>query len=335
MSRRAIFRCDASSAIGGGHVMRCLTLADALAARGWTCRFACTAKTTETVPALAARGYAMIALDDEGGFVDAADLLIVDHYNWSRAQETACRGQAESILVIDDLADRPHDCDWLLDQTFGREATDYRSLVGRGCRLLVGTSYALLRPQFAARRRAALAARRASEDIRRFLVSFGASDPHGVTETALRGIAAAKLDVSVDVVLGANDPNRGKLQSLADAMTQNVTFHANVDDMAALMADADVAIGAAGTSAWERCCLGLPALLVITAENQKMNASALVAAGAAYAVGDERGFDPLELTERLCGLRQDPGRLRCMSEAASAVCDGRGVDRVIEVLATS
>ena len=171
----AVFRADASPTMGGGHVMRCLTLADALRDAGWSCAFATAAESSAMVPALARSGHATIdiASDDAGELgacVGHADLLIVDHYGLGAVFEGRARDWAGQVLVIDDLPNRPHDCDLLLDQTAGRGAGDYAGMVPDHCRLLLGADHALLRPQFLSARGSpgciAIANRPASHDGR-------------------------------------------------------------------------------------------------------------------------------------------------------------------------
>src|SRR5262249_18815445 len=158
--------------IGGGHIARCLALADELAERGHGCVFAVSAETAATMPSLAASGHDIEALsagttaDLEPSLLAASwpqgcALLVVHHYGRDARFESACCPWAERILVIDDLADRPHDCDLLLDSTLGRAPADYASLCPKTCRMLLGPAYALLRPEFAAARSESLARRRA------------------------------------------------------------------------------------------------------------------------------------------------------------------------------
>ena len=144
---KVYFRCDASPEIGSGHVFRCLTIANALKDHGWSCVFATQTDSASVVPAL--ESYETIKPED---LKEEADLLVVDHYGLDKDFEKSCRSLVKRILVIDDLADRDHDCDVLLDQTFGREEKDYQGLVSAECKILAGASYALLRPQFSKNR---------------------------------------------------------------------------------------------------------------------------------------------------------------------------------------
>ncbi|MCP5370559.1 MAG: UDP-2,4-diacetamido-2,4,6-trideoxy-beta-L-altropyranose hydrolase [Hyphomicrobiales bacterium] len=334
----ALFRADASPMVGGGHVMRCLTLAQALAGRGWDCAFAAAADTGAAAPALAQSGFAVLetgagALEPE--MVAGRDLLVIDHYAIGATDERRVRGRVGRIAVIDDLADRDHDCDVLLDQNPGREAADYRDRVPAGCRLLLGARHALLRPAFAAARAGALARRRPAAAPRRLLVGFGMTDPHDLTSLALAAVEMSGLDVEVDVILGGGAPHLDAVRDRAARAPFAARVHTDLaaDRVAAVMAAADLALGSAGGTAWERCTLGLPTLIVMDADNQRQGCAALAATGAARVVGRHGQVTAADLAGALGGLAADPARLAAMAEAAAAICDGDGLRRVVEALA--
>jgi UDP-2,4-diacetamido-2,4,6-trideoxy-beta-L-altropyranose hydrolase len=321
--------------------MRCLTLADALANSGWTCAFTCAESSFSTIPLLTESQYEALTLG-EGEGREAADMadrwpagcdwLVVDHYERDYRFEGACRPWAKHILVIDDLADRRHDCDLLIDQTLGRREDDYRLLVPDVCDLMMGAEFALLRPQFAEMRRRSLQRRNATDGVKRILVSLGASDPHGLSRLVLDGVAGSSVDVEVDVVLGSG-AEFDVVHGLARQSPLDVRVHSDVRNMATLMAEADLAVGAAGTSSWERCCLGLPSLIVITADNQSLIASALMEAGAAKLLGRWDVLTSAMVAKGIRGLAEDIRSCREMSDRASRVCDGKGAKRVAERLA--
>jgi UDP-2,4-diacetamido-2,4,6-trideoxy-beta-L-altropyranose hydrolase len=331
-----VFRADASVSLGAGHVMRCLSLAGALSRTGWQVVFACRAGTGATVPLLERSAHEVLDLDGDAAaearmmaarWPGGCDLLVVDHYQRDAGFETACRPWARRILVIDDLADRLHECDMLLDQTPGRVPDEYRRFVPCECRLLMGHDYALVRPEFFALRRRALL-RAENRRVRRVLVALGATDADNVAARVLDGIAASGCAVEVDVVLGAAAPHLAEVRRLAMQGCVPVRVHVDVADMADLMARADVAIGAAGMSSWERCCLGLPALLVIMADNQRDNAQALVNAGAARLLGRGADLQAETVAASFRKLVDEPAACSRMSEAAARLCDGRGAMRV-------
>lgn len=354
MPKQILFRVDGSERIGGGHVMRCLALADALAARGARTGFVCAALTPSLADKVRAAGHALVRIEDsprngsdlpgwdstslppDAQRDDAArtanafggtrlDWLVVDHYRLDHHWAGAMRAQTHAIMVIDDLANRRHDCDLLLDQTFGRAAADYRALVPDHCDLLLGASYAPLRPEFAALRAAALVRRaEAARPVGRVLISLGTMDLGGVTARVLPAVRAACPDSAIDVVIGASAPSLAAVEDAARG-DHRIVLHRDPPDMAALMLAADLGVGAAGTTSWERCCLGLPALVLVLAENQRFVADQLDRAGAHRALSDEGGG---LFQSALEALAQDPAARHRMSEAAFAITDGLGSARI-------
>jgi UDP-2,4-diacetamido-2,4,6-trideoxy-beta-L-altropyranose hydrolase len=332
----AVFRFDASPRLGGGHASRCLVLADALARAGWRCGLAFAAGSVGVVPELARRECLQLDGGADGEqaalaarWPEGCDLLVVDHYRRDAGFEDGCRPWARRIMVIDDLADRSHACDILLDQTLGRVAGDYEGLVPAQCRLLLGSRYALLRPEFAAAREAAIGRRRSPGPAARILVALGGSDPDNVTATVIDGIAAAGIEAGVDVVMGAGAPHLATVKAQVAGIAGKVALHVGVGDMAAMMTAADMAVGAAGTSAWERCCLGLPTLLVVLADNQETVAAHLSDAGAALVLGRTGGVAVDGVATAVADLCRSAETRRTMAEAAASVCDGYGVQRVV------
>jgi UDP-2,4-diacetamido-2,4,6-trideoxy-beta-L-altropyranose hydrolase len=322
-----LFRADAAPEVGGGHVTRCLALAGALVEGGWTCRFLVGGGTVTTVPALAQSGYAVYEGEEAWRSAPGkADLIVVDHYRLDAGYENGWRGRVCRILVLDDLADRRHDCDLLLDPTAGRVEADYAGLVPPGCRFLLGPRYALLRPEFARRRREALA-RRGSGPVERVLIAPGATDP---TDLATRLIDAAETlpTVAIDIAIGAAAPHLPRLRERAER-SPRLHLHIDTRDMARLMVAADLCLGAGGSTSWERCCLGLPTLLAVIAGNQQEVARGLVAAGAVEIVAEN---DPAALAASLQRLVNDGARRQAMSAAAAALCDGEGAKRVAACL---
>lgn len=363
---KVVFRVDASLQIGTGHVMRCLTLADALKASGAGCRFICREHQGHMLELIRERGYEAIGLSGEfedcepcldvtretepthaawlGTYwstdaeqtlaalgSEAVEWLIVDHYaldaRWEHVLRQACR----KLMVIDDLADRQHDCDLLLDQNLGREPADYGGWVLEHCAVLTGPRNALLRPEFAALREYSLQ-RRAEPQLKHLIVTMGGVDQSDVTSTVLEALLRCSLpeNCHITVVMGTHAPWLGRVRELAERMPWPTEVKVNISNMAELMADSDLAIGAAGSTAWERCCLGLPTLVLVLAMNQRQVAEALKNKGAVRIIGEgdkaacslSAAFDELH----------DLNRLREMSDAGSHITDGQGVDRVLGYL---
>lgn len=323
--------------------MRCLTLAKALEATGgWRCGFASSSETESMVPSINELAIRPLEIDGSPELEaqmmatetpDGCDLLVVDHYWRDEQFEKICRPWAKRIMVIDDLADRKHKCDLLLDQTLGREPNAYQSLVPDECRLLMGAQYTLLRPEFAAARGKALERRQTSRLIERILVTLGASDPDNVTSVVLDGIGQSGVEAHIEVVMGRNAPHIAKVQEHMARLPQPATLHEAPTNMAELMGRADIAIGAAGTTSWERCCLGLPTLMVVTADNQSFVAEQLERAGAAASLGSAQGLTAATVRDALDSLLRDEDRRHALSVRAFEICDGRGIDRVMLALA--
>lgn len=344
---RVAVRADAGLTLGSGHVMRCLTLATALRQRGAQVHFLCRGGPGHLGGRIEAEGFGLTLLDktlspaqdalhSRAALTEAwrgagCDLLLVDHYGLEATWEQALRPACRRLAAIDDLADRPHDVDLLLDQNLGRKVSDYDDRLPAAAVRLIGPQYALLRPEFAAARAASLA-RRGGQGWRHLLISLGGADPHQGTQRCLQALAACPLpaDAQVTVVLGALAWSRPAIQALLPTLPFQARLLTDVTDMAAVLAETDLAIGAAGGSAWERCCLGLPSLLLVLADNQRPGTQALEAVGAALSLG---GVDAL--ADRLPAALQQlapPGRLSTMSAAAAAITDGQGAARVADAL---
>jgi UDP-2,4-diacetamido-2,4,6-trideoxy-beta-L-altropyranose hydrolase len=335
----AVFRCDASAKIGAGHVVRCRALADALRRDGWSCSFVCADDGDVADRALAGTGHELILLPrrvaDEpeallARWPDGCALLVVDHYDLGAEFETACRGWAERILAIDDLADRAHDCDFIVEQAPDEMAARYQGLLPDHCRMLTGPRYALLRSQFAEGRFPLLALSERPTD--RIFVMFGATDTKALSPMAVEAIMIASDQLHADVVIGSMAPTLGKLRGLAEESAGRIAIHVDEARPATLMRRAGIAIGAAGGNAWERCCMGLPALVVQTSTNQSLYAAALNAAGAARFLGHHDEVGVGDISEALRDVLAAPEDLETMSRASAMMCDGLGAGRVSAAL---
>jgi UDP-2,4-diacetamido-2,4,6-trideoxy-beta-L-altropyranose hydrolase len=318
-----LFRCDASLSIGSGHVMRCRTLARELQQSGAAVTFLCRRQPGDLV-SLLEQEFSVLALPEqqlapceglEGrefygtwlgcsqatdaaqclqalaqAGITSASWLVADHYGldarWEAQLIAGLAGGAATpnLLVIDDLADRPHQADLLLDQNFFGEATQqrYQGLLPPQCRQLLGPHYALLGPEYAQLH--PLVPPRT--ELRRVLVFFGGVDPANLTGRALEALMDPALaHLAVDVVLGGQSPHRKAVEELV-ARRPHTTLHGPLPSLAGLIARADLAIGAGGATTWERACLGLPSLVVAIAANQLPFAQALDQAGHLELLGD-------------------------------------------------
>ena len=244
------------------------------------------------------------------------DLLVVDSYALGQFWHQKLRPHTKKILVIDDLADRQFDCDILLNQNLGVEEKVYEGRVPKDCKLLLGCNYALLRPEFSETRAEALEKRHHTTEIENILVSLGGSDIDNVTYDILQ-----QLDnkFNIVVVLGKTSPHNKMIK--AYAKNKNIEVIIDANNMSELMLNADIAIGAGGSTSWERCCLGLPTLLCVLADNQKGAAERLEELGAVIIIKN--------LKTDLQLIIENSDYLNIMSNNAKSICDGLGCKRVV------
>lgn len=351
-------RADASRQMGSGHIMRCATLAGWLQQRGAEVTFICRELDGNYCDWLEAQGYSVLrlrkplatdvpdhrlahahwlgvtqAMDSidvrqalAGRF---CDWLIVDHYALDAEWERELCTFASRIMVIDDLADRRHEADLLLDQNLQSRPNRYQGLVPDPCPLLLGPDYALLRPEFALRR--ATTQTRTGE-IKRLLVFMGGSDPLNLTALALRAIADAGLSqVRTDVVLGAASPHIDDVREIGAGIA-DCNIHIQTNAMATLMAEADLMIGAPGSSTWERCCLGVPSVLIGFAENQRELGRQIALRKGAIFLGETASVSEERLATMLRRLAVKPVLLRKISSRATQFADGHGGARIAAAL---
>ncbi len=356
-SYHVVFRADASGNIGTGHIMRCLTLANALKSQGLECSFVCRPQLGDLIDLVKQSGYQVAelpqiisdqqpaeqqiahehwlktdwltdAMQTQAALNKPVDFLIVDHYALDARWEISMRQSINKIMVIDDLADRSHDCDLLLDQNLGSTCQSYETLVPAHTKLLVGAEYALLRPEFAAIRSHSLRRRRATKPSR-IMVSMGGVDKDNITSRVLTILdeLETERDLEILTIMGPKAPWLRDIVSQARVSRHPTTVLSNVKNMATLMAEADIAIGAAGSTSWERCALGLPTILVILAENQREVGRRLAASGAAELIDLDDNFGSHMAASLRLLLDNDAAR-SAMSDGASAICDGSGVFKV-------
>ena len=356
-----IIRCDASLLIGSGHVMRCRTLARELQRHGVQVTFLCRCQPGDLI-SLLKHEFAVLALHEhslatsdglegrdlyrswlgcsreqdaaeclealaEAG-IKSASWLVVDHYGLdARWEEQLIAGlaggeAAPKLLVIDDLADRCHKADLLLDQNFLGQATEhrYRGLVPPQCRQLLCPHYALLGPEYAQLH--ALVPSRT--ELRRVLVFFGGVDPANLTGRALEALLDPALaHLAVDVVLGPQSPHRHAVEKLV-ALRANTTLHGPLPSLAGLIARADLAVGAGGVTTWERACLGLPSLVVAIAANQLPFAEALDRAGYVQLLGDVTSVSAEQICSALLVKLDEP----LTGATVTELTDGWGASRL-------
>lgn len=353
---RFAFRCDSSLRIGSGHVMRCLALAETLSRHSHASIFFCRELEGNVQSEIRSRGYEVqvlskpsrqvsadpgrsfyaewleVSLDQEiRDFAEALersdpfDWIVVDHYALDQAWETRARNRGAKLLVIDDLANRPHDCEILLDQNFFQTAERrYGEFLPENAVSLLGPRFALLRQEF---RDFRTAANRRSK-VNRILVATGASDRSGAMRKcleALRSIPGAKLEVTA--ILGAHEPDREFIEK-SFAAEGHYKISGPIQDFARHMLASDLYIGAGGTTTWERLCLGLPGIVIATAENQEQLSTELSQAGFGKYLGRSAEVSASRIREAVEEFLANPESLGQFSEAGMRLVDGEGTERV-------
>jgi len=357
---KILIRTDSSVQIGTGHVMRCLTLADELRGRGAEVIFVCREFDGNLCGYIEEKGYIVYRLpvskeqkhNIEGKLKHSAwlgadwqtdarqveeiikdldippDWLVVDHYALDERWEGYLRPYCKKIMVIDDLADRPHDCDLLLDQNFYENLESrYDDLAPPQCKKLLGPKYALLRPEF---REARKNLRKRDGHVKRIMIFFGGSDPTNETAKALEVVRMLnRPDIAVDVVVGAFNPHRQGIEQIVSDLPDCIC-HFNVEGMAALMAKADLAIGAGGITVWERCALALPSMVITVAENQERTVSDMAESGYLLFLGRSEEVSVDSLYHALEIAIQSPWLLMSFARKTRSLVDGKGVKRVTQ-----
>ncbi len=272
----AYFRFYASHWRGAGHAFRCKALADELTSRGWHCVFVTEQESYDFC--LALENYPRI---DPHAFYKSPpvhDVFVVDHYECGAEYESHFRPYAEKIVVIDDLMDKPHDADIIHNQSYGVSPDHYAGLIPSRCQMLLGPRFALMKKEFQTLRDKTLRRRREISSISRILINFGGNDQKNMILTSLKKLAQTGYRGIIDVAYGLMAPHRDSVENFCETLPNEINYHV-APSMPDLMAQADFAMGAPAVTQWERFALGLPTLLIQTADNQFFTYSALMKDG--------------------------------------------------------
>lgn len=351
-------RVDSSSQMGSGHLMRCLTLADHLKNKGHEVHFISRELDGAICYVAEAKGYNVhklsrpISSDTLSGYllwlgvtqeqdaqetiniiktVGKVNILIVDNYAIGKIWERNLRPYADKIFVIDDLANRKHDCDFLLDQTYGIENTGkYGGLVPLNCIQFLGTAYSLLKPEYRKLRQEINLIRK---DVHNVLVFFGGSDDTGETVKLLIAIKNGNYaQYHFIVIVGGSNPQKDNVKSYCASLV-NAEFHCQVDDMEHYISISDIAFASAGVNTWERCVLGLPSIITVTADNQREIAKKMHEKNAAVILGSYGKITSEDYDKALKGM--DSLDIVSLSKNAAALMDNDGIDELVKVIGES
>ncbi|MBL1140623.1 MAG: UDP-2,4-diacetamido-2,4,6-trideoxy-beta-L-altropyranose hydrolase [Proteobacteria bacterium] len=363
MAVKVVFRVDASMQIGTGHVIRCLTLAEGLRDHGAVCSFICREHQGHLLDRIKEKSFDVVTLlDNEEGFLtDSSDLmslpahaswlgcgwqtdaeqtisvlnnvqpdwLVVDHYALDARWENVIKPYCKRLMVVDDIADRIHECDLLLDQNLVYEMESrYQDKVPNTCTLLLGLDYALLQPVYAKMHDCVQIK---NESVQRILIYFGGADQNKLTERTISAFMQLnRPDIEVDVVISSKSHQAGLIEEQI-LNKDNIHLHSDLPTLASLMSKADLAIGAGGSTNWERLCLGLPALVVSISENQRQVTKFLNDQGLIKLMGHADEIDNQRIKVELEQILAMPN-LFDWSKCCLDACNGKGLLKVVEIL---
>lgn len=343
-----VFRVDSALQIGSGHLMRCLTLATGLREKGATCVFICRSHPNNLNSLVRQKGFTVYELpqgteptssEDLGvpPEVDAqqtqaileklaqVDWLVVDHYGIEANWEKVMRPWTKKIFVIDDLANRIHDCDVLLDQNYTLQQNRYSGLVPPNCSVLLGSQYALLRPEFIAAREKLEREGHLPFDPRKVLVFFGGADPGNYTTKALE-ILRSIGDFAPEVVIGRGCPHREEVVAQMKYFPDG-HLHVQTDKMAEIMLRCSWYFGAVGSVTWERMCLGLTGIVLPITDNQIELSEAL------HQEGLQRTLNSFSLEEvKVAYTDFVCPQVSRLSQRCSQLVSGHGLSLVVDKL---
>jgi UDP-2,4-diacetamido-2,4,6-trideoxy-beta-L-altropyranose hydrolase len=354
-----VFRTDANAEIGTGHLYRCVALAKGLKELGHSCLFVCDETSKRFEKLIIRDGFACQIIKSNIQLINdvnapnshisdeisnlyserdalatldviqcKADFLVVDHYYLDASWEAIIKRSIPKICVIDDLANRLHCCDILVDQTPMCSKERYKNLVPDQCHLLCGSTYALLRSEFK-HFRTMYAGSKRFHALKNLIISFGGTDHLNLTSRTLLGLQKSSIlkKIRVTVILGEGCTREHEVRKTIENSVANIDLLIGVENMAEVMADQDLVIGAGGSSSLERCCLGLPSIITTTAKNQELLARSICQYGAGLEIKLDGSFES-KLLSALEVFSANPRFLQVMSDSSYKIADGGGVSRV-------
>jgi UDP-2,4-diacetamido-2,4,6-trideoxy-beta-L-altropyranose hydrolase len=324
-----VFRLDANAKIGIGHLMRCMSIADELDQQKYHLYFICGKLTNPMQSLIADKGYKLYIEDNENNILKIIeilkpDYLIVDHYGLDSKFEIKARPFSKQIIVIDDMADRFHICDFLLDQGPLRTKDDYKPWINPDCQLLLGANYLLIRPEFRRLRKSS------TTSWEKGLISFGGSDPDNITLKILKALdCELKMkNFKWTIIAGAANQNWNSLRNFTNQTQMEITLIKQTNQIAGLMSNHDFAFGAAGTMAWERACIGIPSITLAIAENQKFGLEVIKH----FDLGETLDVHEITLNKLMVAMNRLKNNANNYLHRNHAMVDGLGIKRLITKL---
>ncbi len=356
---KVAFRVDASISIGAGHLSRCLTIANSLKNKGLAeCFFILKSHDGSFASLVRSHGFDVEMLplqfipnyqsgnykDWVGGTIadDAAsslkyikrkrfksgDWMIVDHYGLDSEFEDSIVAADINIGVVDDLANRHHNCKFLVDQTCGRKEGEYKEWVSNETDLMTGERFCMLRPEFIGYRKKSLEKRVQFRNVNNILINFGSTDPTNITARIIKSLdqICSKADIKLVAVVGHNSPHLDEIERSVNSFSGEVELIVDAENMAELMFDADIAVGAAGATTWERCVLGLPTIIIKTADNQSTVIERILTFGVAILHDIDAEKQQEELLRHLSFIQEN---YQDISQKCASLVTGNGINEVV------
>jgi len=337
MNNITIFiRIEASKKIGYGHLMRTSVLAEELQSRGWPIIFLCN-NDPSLLQLLEKKSFSYKILKNKAGSVrdqkDVTDILyespgnifIHDNYGITFNYERAVKPFTQLLVAFDDEANRGFLADIIINQNYGAESLQY-TLKNKETKILAGSRYVLLRDEFISKRKM-----RGPKRIRELLLIFGGSDTQGMTFKMLKALneAAFERNLILNCTAGKNYKGFRKISRLS-RIHDHINLHLNVKSMPELMGKMDMAISASGSTVWELLYMGIPSLLIITAENQKMIARNLDKDGYAVNLGWYDKLSGPMIVKEVTTLILDQKKQDRFIRKGRKLIDGKGRARIAQ-----
>jgi len=325
---KMIICTDASVSIGNGHVMRCLTIAKEFQKRGCQVHFLMKEQSGHLIDYVVNQGFSNLQE------MQVADLCIIDHYEIDREWENTIRPYVRKIIVIDDLANRVHNCDLLIDQNVVPSyETRYNMLVPSHCVKLLGPKYLIIRPEFI---NARLQITERSGEVKRILIFMGGTDPTSETLKVLKALELTSTRLEqIDVVVGNGNVHKEDIENIC--RENGYTYHCQIHYMALLMVKADFSIGAGGSTTWERCYVGLPSSSTVVADNQRVATETATTIGAVWNLGWHEDVQVQNYVELLDELPKQKKRIKEISEIGLSMTESSGapnpwLEKILELI---
>jgi UDP-2,4-diacetamido-2,4,6-trideoxy-beta-L-altropyranose hydrolase len=341
MLNTIVVRTDADSQIGTGHLMRCFSLAQGWQARGGKVVIATNCNNDNLTRHLEAANMPIAAIErphpNPMDWDRTCEILkshpdawvVLDGYHFDAGYQGKIKSCGHRLMAIDDTAHLDkYFADIVLNQNINADRLNYTA--EPRTRLLLGLRYVLLRPEFIEQ---SVTVPKSSKIARKLLVTLGGGDFDNQTLKVIKAIEEVKIDgLEAVIVVGPANPHLKQLQAIIKDSRVPIHLKVNTTHMAELMTWADMAVTAGGSTCWELACMGLPALVIILAENQQAVAKGLEEREAIINLGWHHNLSPVRIAKALENLLLNAARRGKMAEISRKLIDGKGTERVLSEL---